>query len=481
MRIFKSRYAYPLVFICLVVSVVLQLAWLSQLYNAQRLQLAEDIETSVAGIAKTTLLRSLIQETYPGDAYRGFFLSKEWLNLRMAFDNAHLNGFKNFNYAIDKDSAVINLSLHLYRPNVKWHTNPVSGLPVNAKLLTDEHFSRMAMQNGVDSVIRNLHLTGLFYFRIYDYRTNQLNESNLPKTNSAIAFISSRYSYNLLHLGKYQLLVPSLNSGVFYRMRLYILSSLMMIILTGATFYFILKLLKSQRLYTAAQIAFTNNVTHELKTPVATIGLALESISKYKLDSDPVRLKEYIELSRHELQRLNLMIDKVLNLEQSGKAELQLIKELFDVQTGLLQVTTSMQLQFRANNANLKFLPSAEPCFVLGDPLHLNNVFYNLLENALKYGGKGVDVVVSCAADKNQVEIDFKDNGPGIPAHYHEKIFDRFFRIQQHENIQQASGTGLGLSYVKQIIEQHKGTITVKSEPGTGSAFTIILPAAYGL
>ena len=173
------------------------------------------------------------------------------------------------------------------------------------------------------------------------------------------------------------------------------------------------------------------------------------------------------------------MIEKVLNLEEMDSGQIRLRPELYDVQQGLHQVITSMQLQNHSDEGMISYFPSAEPCFVDGDPVHLPNVFYNLIDNAMKYGGPSVKITVTSLINHGQVVISFTDNGPGIDRMYHSQIFERFFRVQQEGDIHDVKGNGLGLDYVKQILEKHKGTIRLQSEINKGSTFTIYLPAYH--
>ena len=138
-----------------------------------------------------------------------------------------------------------------------------------------------------------------------------------------------------------------------------------------------------------------------------------------------------------------------------------------------------MRLQIENAGAELTWHPLEKPCFVTGDPVHLTNVFYNLIENALKYGGKGVKLTVSCSLNAREVAISFKDNGPGIAGIYHDRVFERFFRVPAGTtDVHNVKGTGLGLNYVQQMVEKHGGHIKLISEPGKGSNFIINLPLA---
>jgi hypothetical protein len=356
MKILKSPYAYPLMVTFLVVSIILQLVWLHKIYNAQEVKFRQDLDEAMGNAARKSIYASLINETYPGSKYRSYFLSPEWLNLRMAFDNSHAAGLsKRFNYNIGRDSAVVDLSMYFFYEGFKKQYKPVDKVPETAKQKVFEQFSLRFMDKQVDSLFHAFHLTGTKYRQVYDYSSNKVISTKLPDSTMQMDYRSPLYSYNLLHRNKYQLLVSSITVAVIFQMGIYLVSSILMILFTAVTFYVILRLMNSQRLYAEARVAFTSNMTHELKTPVATVALALESIIKYKISSDPEKLKEYLDISRHELQRLNLMIDKVLNLDQSEHGELPLVAELYDVQTGIDQVIATMRLQLDQNRSVIHF------------------------------------------------------------------------------------------------------------------------------
>lgn len=136
-----------------------------------------------------------------------------------------------------------------------------------------------------------------------------------------------------------------------------------------------------------------------------------------------------------------------------------------------------MRLREKSSLVKIDYQPSEYPCFVNGDPLHLTNVFYNLLDNAIKYSGSEPFIKVICKCTTRQVLITFQDNGPGIANIYRTRIFERFFRIPENPDIHNVKGTGLGLHYVKEIINRHGGKIEVVGGQGQGALFTIYLPA----
>ncbi len=480
MRLFSAKYAYPLVVLSLLVSIALQAAWLRQLFVEQQTRTFEDIEELVAITAKNNIYKYVQAEPSDKSTFQQFLLSPAWMQIRQGFDDAFAkNMSRSFSEDRGPDSSVIELKFIFYtKPTKRPHgTQFLQDLPMDQKLRQDS-LSLQQMNKTVEAGLRKLGATAPHYHLLSRYADSVSTSVSHPEVRKA-AFVSKRYSYNLQHLTRYQLVVSSVSGLVWYKMRYYLASSVLMLLLTGAAFYFILKLMRNQRLYAEARVAFTSNMTHEIKTPIATVALAIESINKYNLINDPAKLQTYLDISRQELQRLNLMVEKVLNLSQENDAEqYQLRPALYDVQTGLQEVISSMELQFAAKGATCTFTPWQEPCFVYADAVHLTNVFYNLIENAMKYADKPLQLHIMCSGNASEVKIIFADNGPGIESIYHNRVFERYFRVPARGDQHNVKGSGLGLNYVKHIIEAHKGAIQLKSEPGKGSSFIINLPAA---
>ncbi|WP_295795551.1 HAMP domain-containing sensor histidine kinase [Mucilaginibacter sp.] len=483
MKRLRSKYTTILIVLSLVLSAGLQAVWLRQLFSAQQKQLKDDIEHFVSTTAQAQMYRSVTSFEKPKNLPRvkQLFLSPQWAQLRQAFDNMKALGISyNFQINSDDDSTSVSMNFSLKdKPAKERNRGPATtntGLTA-AQLSMVDSLSLIAMKKEVAAGLQQMGITSAIYYNLYNYSMTGLRGGDVPK-GLAAAYASKKYLYGIQEHYRYQLILSAINNVVWYRMRYYVASCLLMLLLTCAAFYFIMRLLRNVRLYADAKADFTRNMTHEFKTPIATVSLALESIQKYNLAEQPETMQNYLDISRHELQRLDLMVEKALNIGNEKDAEIPFNTELYDVQTGLQQVITSMQLQLLNSGSEIVFKPSAEPCFVFGDPVHLTNIFYNLVENAIKYSGTGLVLDISCACDDKTVTISFKDNGPGIDKIYHKNIFDKFYRIPADGNTHDIKGTGLGLYYVKQMVERHNGTIKVKSETGNGTCFIITLPAA---
>ncbi|MBP7809824.1 MAG: hypothetical protein KA163_11065 [Bacteroidia bacterium] len=215
---------------------------------------------------------------------------------------------------------------------------------------------------------------------------------------------------------------------------------------------------------------FINNMTHELKTPIATISLAIDGINNPAIKNDETKFNNYTSILKEENKKLNNHVERVLQMALLEKGELQLDKKVVDLKLLLENCISTQQLQIQNKKAKV-MLHAAEEVSVNGDEFHLMNAFANLLDNALKYSGENCEITISL---NKQGEISFKDNGIGIDKAVQEKVFEKFYRAQGG-NLHDVKGFGLGLSYVKSIIEAHGGTIELKSEKNKGSEFIIKL------
>ena len=273
----------------------------------------------------------------------------------------------------------------------------------------------------------------------------------------------------------YHLALGNTTSYLFKRISLPILFSLFLVGITLFSFVLLYRnLLRQQRL---AEIKndFISNITHELKTPIATVGVAIEALKNFNAIQDPQKTKEYLDISANELQRLSLLVDKVLKLSMFEKKAIELSKENFDMRELSQEVLDTMRLQFEKNNAVVNFNTQGNDFIINADKLHITSVIYNLLDNALKYRNGSPVINVHLSAQPDSIELKVADNGIGIAHEYQSKIFDKFFRVPTG-NKHIVKGYGLGLSYVSHIIAQHKGTIHVASELNKGSIFIIKIP-----
>ena len=253
-----------------------------------------------------------------------------------------------------------------------------------------------------------------------------------------------------------------------------ILFSLFLIGVTILSFVLLYRNLQRQKKLTEIKNEFISNITHELKTPIATVGVAIEALRNFNAINDPQRTKEYLDISQNELHRLSLLVDKVLKLSIFEKKEIELKLESMNLKDVVDEVVASMKLQIEKHHASVTVNTEGDTS-MQGDRLHLLSVIFNLLDNALKYGNGNTAVKFDLKEKGKDVELSVADNGIGISPEFKDKVFEKFFRVPSG-NKHNTKGYGLGLSYVSHVIQKHKGTIEVDSQPGIGTKFIITLP-----
>lgn len=241
------------------------------------------------------------------------------------------------------------------------------------------------------------------------------------------------------------------------------------------SFALIARNLRQQQRLTELKNDLIRNITHELKTPIATVGVAIEALQHFGALQDPARTREYLDIAQSELRRLALLVDKVLRMSQFEADVYVLHQEPTDLRELTEEVLASMRLQFEKHRATVHSNLSEGPLTVPGDRLHLSGVIYNLIDNALKYSTLSPEITVELQQVGDQVQLSVSDNGCGIPNEYQGRIFDKFFRVPTGD-IHNVKGYGLGLSYVANVVRQHQGHIAVRSAAGAGACFTITLP-----
>lgn len=253
-----------------------------------------------------------------------------------------------------------------------------------------------------------------------------------------------------------------------------ILFSLLLLAITILSFVMLYRNMRKQQKLAELKNEFISNITHELKTPIATVGVAIEALRNFNAMEDPRRTREYLDISANELQRLSLLVDKVLKLSMFEKKEIDLKYEMLNLRELVQEVVASLRLQIEKHQASVTITQEGDGT-IPADRLHLLSVVFNLLDNALKYTREQPRIRILIRGGADEVVLMVSDNGIGIPEEYQDKIFGKFFRVP-HGDTHDAKGYGLGLSYTAQVVRKHQGDIRVESETGKGTSFIISLP-----
>ncbi len=256
-----------------------------------------------------------------------------------------------------------------------------------------------------------------------------------------------------------------------------IIMSIILTIIISFMFAFTMYVIFKQRKLSEIKNDFISNMTHELKTPVSTISLASQMLKDPNLSLDRERIASITKIIDDESQRLGFQVDKVLQTSLFEKGRIHLKFKDTDIHNLIATAVANMNLKVSNKGGELKTELNATNHFASVDEMHFTNVIFNLLDNAVKYAREDIPpVIIVKTEDKPKgIKIIISDNGIGIGKEHLKKIFNKFYRVPKG-NVHNVKGFGLGLNYVKRIVDEHKGIITVKSEAQKGTTFEIIIP-----
>ena len=357
---------------------------------------------------------------------------------------------------------------------------------VTARILKDSHnqdiTTRIDPYYLRDQLTYNLEQNGIigeFYFAISDKKGKNIyrfNEKTFDITSHECykqqLFPSDKQTNNPYFLYTY---FPNKESEYIPNFRILyppVAVSILLLIICGFTIWYILR---QQRL-NEIKNDFINNMTHELKTPVASISLASQMLSDSAVSKSPQMLEHISKIIRDETKRLTFLVDKVLQMSVFERQNIKIELQENNVNEIIQTITENYSLKIHSKGGNLYTELHAHDAFVDIDEMHFANIIYNLLDNAVKYSQENTPIIITISTwnDKNRLYIAIEDNGIGIKKEYIKHIFDKFYRVPTG-NRHDIKGFGLGLPYVKKIVKLHGGTIKVESEPNIGTKFVIEL------
>jgi two-component system, OmpR family, phosphate regulon sensor histidine kinase PhoR len=252
-------------------------------------------------------------------------------------------------------------------------------------------------------------------------------------------------------------------------------SSLLLTLLITFLFGFTLFIIYRQKKLSEIKTDFVNNMTHELKTPISTISLASQMLSDPGIPAEAKNIQHISGIIQNETRRLGFQVEKVLQMSIFERGKVPLKIKTIDLHELIASLVNNFNIQVKKREGNIVSALEASNYLIEGDEVHIGNVIVNLLENAIKYCNRPPEIVIKTRNEKRLIRISVLDNGTGISRENQKRIFDKFYRVPTG-NIHNVKGFGLGLSYVKKIVQEHGGSISVESELGKGSVFHILLP-----
>ncbi len=394
-----------------------------------------------------------------------YFMKKEWSN-------------KEKQFAQTVTICLRNVAIKIYKFN-----NTAPSVPNPVRQLSSNYFV-VDVNSEIDANILEHYLKAEFErynvqtdfeYGIYNCETNVMEYGNYVFYNGKVKqdAISSNLGMYSGYNYYFGVNFPLLNNTIAGDMTIWFF--LVGILAVSVIFfaYSIFVILKQKQL-SELQRDFINNMTHEFKTPIASINIAADVISNPESIREPSRILTYGSVIKQEVNRLNDQVDKVLQIARIEKRGFHLKMESLDLNAIISQAVENC-LANNGSKVKIKSYLVADVGFVEGDRMHLTNIFYNLLDNAVKYSGDSPEIQITSVCEQKKIIISFSDNGPGIARTQQKRVFQKFYRIPT-ANVHDVKGFGLGLFYVKSICDAHHWKINLDPSPSKGTTFILEIP-----
>jgi two-component system phosphate regulon sensor histidine kinase PhoR len=342
--------------------------------------------------------------------------------------------------------------------------------------------SESTVQLGQDEVHK---IDSLFrhYMKFYNFHIEYSFVVTKPGTLATInesGFTKSSYNKPLEDAGgkhdvELKLIFPEKKQFIMAEMGTLFITSVILILVVLVLFWrTILSLIKEKKI-SEHTTEFLNNMTHEFKTPLTNIALAGKMILKDSEIQHGDKIKHYSGIILEENEKLRLQVEQVLSMTALERGEIPLLKTKQDFHGLINDAVKHIRIQIENNQGNIQLNLNAERYMVTGDRTHLTNALCNLIDNAIKYSRGKPMITIQTANTGQRLIVVVSDEGIGIENEYHDQVFDKFFRVPTGD-VHDVKGFGLGLAYIKKIVELHEGTIELKSVKGMGTSFTLTFP-----
>jgi len=341
----------------------------------------------------------------------------------------------------------------------------------SANFLTEEEIKQI-----IDKSMKRANVHNKYEYSIIDIFRNPirsskgfLNEYITNATSTQITTENSPYKETLM------VYFHEDNNYVLRQLGWVIAASIVFTAIIISAFWLTVRTMFTQKKLSEIKSDFINNMTHELKTPLATISLAIDALTNEKVIHDAEKVKYYGAMIKDENKRMNKQVEKILQAARIERQEVTLNLQHLNVHELIHKVADNLSLQIQEKNGSLKLQLNAKKQNIFVDEVHFSNIIFNLLDNAIKYSIEPPKIEVETMQHSNVLAIKIKDNGIGMNKETQGRIFEKFYRAHTG-NIHNVKGFGLGLSYVKAMVDAHGGKIKVESTVGKGSIFTLFFP-----
>jgi signal transduction histidine kinase len=470
------KYVVAVIIICLSLVFIWQLFWLNNLYKS----IKEDTERNVL---------ECIEEA-----------NNDELQFRLDSleRNPSQNGAISLSLSFGKDSdsephKTTKKEQVIQDSDTTTNVESEDGLDFNLKMMEQLSIKmRVVLHQALDSIVpiqfnildssivanfedKGIHAE-LYYIEVIDIEKNEVLKSSLP-TDSTIAKSMESYVYKYdpeEDLG-YRIYIEPLTKSVLMQMSGILGTTIFIILILGFAFWYLIKTVIRQKTLEEMKDDFTNNMTHELKTPIAVAYSAADALLNFKQGDNKEKRDKYLTICKDQLSQLTGLVEQILSMSMERRQSFVLNKEEIRIKDIIENLIEQHKLRTE-KNVIFHITIHPEDMLIYADRTHISNMISNLIDNAIKYSKEEAVIEISVYRKDNDIHISVKDNGIGISTEKQHLVFDKFYRVP-HGNKHNVKGYGLGLFYVKTMAEKHNGSINVESQPEKGAIFTIKIPA----
>jgi two-component system phosphate regulon sensor histidine kinase PhoR len=341
---------------------------------------------------------------------------------------------------------------------------------------TAQHFTTQEMHEIIEQTLRGNNIKQPFEFAVTNYFRYPVLASDSFKNE----YIEDAYSIPLTPSNSMQperlyVYTPEPRNYLFEQLGWMVLLSFALTTIIISAFALTVRTLFNQKKLSEIKSDFINNMTHELKTPLATISLAVDALNNERVISDEDKIRYYSGMIKDENKRMNKQVETILQAARIERQDITLNRTVLDVHAIIQKTADNLILQINEKNGVLTLNLKAHRHHVSGDEVHISNIIFNLLDNAMKYSKDPMRIDIETGNSGSMLAIRVKDNGIGMNKETQTRIFEKFFRAHTG-NLHNVKGFGLGLSYVKAMVDAHGGRVRVESTLGKGSTFIVLLP-----
>ncbi len=427
------------------------------------IKIFEDLTTDSAGVTVHKTRKNTFTNDSSGVSGIGVNINTNSSN---PFTITHIDSSDDrFNWMMKQSDMVSDIFDELVSINIyKGYSDKIDTLLVDSMLKAEL----------IDKGIKATFSYGIYNaaYKIFPSGTSEESQNEIINSTYKVNLAPDNVFISPKYLAVY---FPSEKNYILQTMWLMLAGSGILVLVIVFAFYFTVSTILKQKKLSDIKNDFINNMTHELKTPISTVSLASEMLGDSSIEKSQEKLNHYVRIIKEENNRLGLLVENILQTAVLDKGQFKLRPQEVDVHEIIDRAISNIRLQVEKREGEIHLEKNAKENILYADRIHLTNIIYNLVDNALKYTEQKPQIKISTENLNGGIQVSVSDNGIGISKENQKKIFETFYRVPTG-NIHNVKGFGLGLSYVKTAVEKHGGTINVESEIGKGSKFIITIP-----